>query len=95
MYIPVDRFKVKVMFDTGATHTLMSRHIHQALCGNGISLPLEPSSVNLSGVSGKELQVDSRVQFPFMFGMIALEHPIIVVSSMHDTILVRNDLMDN
>ncbi len=95
MYIPIDKFKVKVMFDTGATRTLMSRCIYQALSDHGIDLPLEPTTLTLEGVSGKKLQVDGRIQFMFTFGPIVIKHPVIIVADMRDTLLIGNDLMDN
>ncbi len=94
MYIPIDKFKVKVMFDTGATRTLMSRRVYQALREHGIDLPLEPTTLNL-GVSRTKLQVDSRIQFTFTFGPIIIKHPVIIVADMRDTLLIGNDLMDN
>ena len=95
MYIPVHSYKVKVMFDTGATRTLMSRRLHQAFCSHGFMLPLEPSSVQLAGVAGQRLQIDGRVSFPFTFGPITIQHPVIVVANMRDTVIIGNDLMDN
>ena len=95
MYIPVHSYKVKVMFDTGATRTLMSRRLHQAFCSRGFMLPLEPSSVQLAGVAGQRLQIDGRVSFPFTFGSIIIQHPVIVVANMRDTVIIGNDLMDN
>ncbi len=95
MYIPIHNYKVKVMFDTGATRTLMSRRLHQAFCSHGFILPLEPSSVQLAGVAGQKLQIDGRISFPFTFGSIIIQHPVIVVANMRDTIIIGNDLMDN
>ncbi len=95
MYIPIEKFKVKVMFDTGATRTLMSRRIHKALSDNGVNLPLEPTTLALEGVLGKKLQVDGRIQFTFTFGPIVIKHPVIIVADMRDTLLIGNDLMDN
>ena len=95
MYLPIDKFKVKVMFDMGATRTLMSRHLYQALTEQGINLPLEPTILKLEGVSRTKLQVDGRIQFMFTFGPIIVQHPVIIVADMRDTLLIGNDLMDN
>ncbi len=96
VYIPIYNYKVKGIFDTGSSRTVMSYSLLNALLANGVNLSLEETDkVRIRGISGQQLKIIGRVNFPFTFGKIKFQHPVLIVENMRDILIIGNDLMDN
>ncbi len=69
VYIPIHQYKVKGIFDTGATRTAMSYSLFYSLLSNGVDLPMETvDKLQIRGITGDKLEIVGRVPFPFTFG---------------------------
>ncbi len=58
VYIPINRFKVNGIFDTGATQTVMSYSLFYSLLCNGVDLPMETmDKLQIRGITGDKLEI--------------------------------------
>ncbi len=75
---------------------VMSYSLLNALLANGVNLSLEEiDKVRIRGISGQQLKIIGRVDFPFTFGKIKFQHHVLIVENMRDILIIGNDLMDN
>ncbi len=57
VYIPINRYKIKGIFDTGAARTVMSYSLLHALLANGVELAMEEvHHLQIRGISGREIK---------------------------------------
>ncbi len=74
VYIPIHKYKIKGIFDTGATRTAMSYSLFYSLLTNGVDLPMETvDQLQIRGITGDKLEIVG----PSSFSVHIRKHPIL------------------